>query len=159
MKTVWIRELDGIEVPKNEFALDLNAREVHDCIGCWCCWQKTPGRCAFYDLDDFYAAFLAANRAVFFTGVSHDFVSGRLKTLFDRMIPHYLPFTEYSTGESMHLARYDHYPEVEVRYQGKFTDEAAQQLYEEYLHRVFYQFHIPNITIRPMGSDEGWVAM
>lgn len=149
MKTIVICEVDGIHVPDSAFVLDLNVREIKDCAGCWSCWQKTPGRCAFKDLDDFYTAFLQADKAVFFINVSCDFVSGRLKTLFDRMIPHYLPYTAYKTGESMHLPRYDRYPNVEVYYKGAFSSDKARQLYEEYLARVFYQFHITNTRIRP----------
>lgn len=154
MKTVVISEVDGIRIPEKTFVLDLNMREIKDCAGCWTCWQKTPGRCAFKDLDDFYTAFLHADKAVFFTGVSCDFVSGRLKTLFDRMIPHYLPYTSWKTGESMHVPRYDRYPDIEVYYQGTFSSGDAQQLYEEYLARVFYQFHIKRTVIKPLGEYE-----
>lgn len=160
MKPVVISELDGVRIPDNIFRLDLNVREIRDCAGCWSCWQKTPGRCAFKDLDDFYAAFLQADKAIFFIGVSCDFVSGRLKTLFDRMIPHYLPYTTHTTGESMHEPRYDRYPDVEVYYQGTFSNDEARQLYEEYLARVFYQFHIKKTVIKPMGNYvQGGVAV
>ena len=154
MRTVVISEVDSIHIPGNTFMLDLNARAIKDCAGCWSCWQKTPGRCAFKDLDDFYTAFLQADKAVFFIGASCDFVSGRLKTLFDRMIPHYLPYTSWKTGESMHLPRYERYPDVEVYYQGAFSSESARHLFEEYLARVFYQFHIKRAVIKPLGGYE-----
>jgi len=150
MKTVVIREVDGIDIPDAAFVLDLNRREIRDCAGCWSCWQKTPGRCAFKDLDDFYTAFIQADKVVLLIGVSCDFVSGRLKTLFDRLIPHFLPYTTYKTGESMHVPRYDHYPDIEVFYQGTFSSEEARRLYEEYLDRVFYQFHIQKTIIKPV---------
>ena len=148
MKEVIISEWENIPAAEDgTFILDLRSRDIRDCTGCWCCWQKTPGRCASHDLDDFYKAFLHAGKAVFYAGVSCDFVSGKLKTLFDRMIPHFLPYTTYSTGESMHETRYDHYPEVEVYYKGEFSSDEARTFYEEYLQRVFYQFHLPKISI------------
>lgn len=151
MKTAIVRELEHIPDHPDAFhVLDLVEQEVRDCTGCWTCWQKTPGRCAFHDLDAFYKAFLQADRVIFYIGVSCDFVSGRIKTLFDRMIPHYLPYTGYKTGESMHVPRYDRYPDVEVYYDGSFSDEESRQLYEEYLARVFYQFHIPKARIQPL---------
>ena len=141
MKTVIVRE-NGDAAPEGAFVLDLNDTPVRDCTGCWSCWQKTPGRCAHHDLDEFYRAFLAADKVIFYTKASNGFVSGRLKTLFDRMIPHYLPYTSYKTGESMHVPRYAHYPDVEVYYEGDFISAEEQALYEEYIERVFYQFHI-----------------
>ncbi len=160
MKTVVIYEAGGVHIPDSTFVLDLNAREIRDCTGCWSCWKKTPGRCAFHDLDDFYAAFLQADRVVLFAGVSCDFVSGRMKTLFDRMIPHYLPYTSYKTGESMHVPRYDRYPDIEVYYQDTFSSHEARQLYEEYLARVFYQFHVKRTLIKPADAYvQGGIAI
>ena len=60
----------------------------------------------------------------------------------------------------MHVPRYEHYPEVEVYYQGDFSDEEARQLYEEYLARVFYQFHTKTTNIQPMdGLTKGQEAV
>lgn len=152
MKTVVVREIDVATYEDAEFVLDLREKEIKNCTGCWCCWQKTPGRCAAHDLDDFHRAYLQADRVVFYIGVSCDFVSGRVKTLFDRMIPHFLPYTGYKTGESLHEPRYERYPDVEVHYQGEFSDGEAQSLYEDYLARVFYQFHVKNTTVTPIGA-------
>lgn len=153
MKTIVVREIDEVFIPADAtFVLDLTEQKIKDCIGCWSCWQKTPGQCAFHDLDNFYSAFLQADKAVFYTGVSCDFISGNLKTLFDRMIPHYLPYTSYKTGESMHVPRYERYPDIDVYYQDDFSDDEAKKLYEEYLTRVFYQFHIQNIHIQPING-------
>jgi len=150
MKTLVISEIDGIAIPEADFILDLSARDAKDCTGCWSCWQKTPGRCALKDLDDFYAAFIRADRVVMFIGVSCDFISGQLKTLFDRMVPHYLPYTNYQTGESMHLPRYERYPDMEIYYRGTFSNREARQLYEEYLRRAAYQFHVKRTVIQPV---------
>lgn len=148
MRTVIVSEReDTPAAEKGTFILDLSSREVRDCTGCWSCWQRTPGRCASHDLDDFYRAFMQADKVIFYIGVSCDFVSGKLKTLFDRMIPHFLPYTTYKTGESMHVTRYDHYPEIGVYYKGDFSSREARILYEEYLGRVFYHFHIPKVLI------------
>jgi len=160
MKTVLIRDIDEtdeINIPEADFTLDLRAREVKNCTGCWSCWQKTPGRCALKDLDDFYAAYINADRLVLFIQVSCDFISGRLKTLFDRMIPHYLPYTNYQAGESIHYPRYERYPDVEVFFKGTFRNQEARQLFEDYLRRVTYQFHIKKTTVQSIDeyAEEG----
>jgi len=149
MKTVVITECENIPSP-DAYTLDLRKTEIKDCIGCWTCWWKTPGRCAFKDLDEFYHHYVTADRAIFFSQVSKGFVSGKLKTLFDRMIPLFLPYTEYSTGESMHVPRYEGYPDIEFYYQGTFETPAGRQIFVDYLQRVFYQFHSKNILVEPL---------
>ncbi|MHB1155154.1 MAG: flavodoxin family protein [Eubacteriales bacterium] len=149
MKTVVIREFEGIKVP-NAYEFDLKKVPIHHCIGCWSCWWKTPGRCAFKDLDEFYHEYITADLAVFFAEVTKGFVSGNLKTLFDRMIPLYLPYINYSTGESMHVPRYDKYPDIEFYYNGEFKTDEGRKIFEDYINRVFYQFHSKKITVKPV---------
>lgn len=68
-------------MPKDAvFQLDLRDQTIKDCIGCWSCWQKTPGRCALHDLDNFYSAFIQADQVILYLGVSCDFISGQVKT-------------------------------------------------------------------------------
>jgi len=151
MKRVIISETGESGLP-SEFLLDLSETAVKDCIGCWSCWVKTPGRCVHKDLDEFYRAYISADKAVFFTKLSKGFVSGNLKSLFDRMIPLYLPFISYETGESMHLPRYEKYPDIEVYYEGTFENADGQAIFEDYIKRTFYQFHCELKIIKPVGE-------
>lgn len=140
MKTVVIKECGYFDIPC-EYKLDLSEITVKDCIGCWSCWLKTPGRCVHKDLDEFYKAYVEADKVVIFSKVSQGFISGNLKTLFDRMIPLFLPYITYQTGESMHIPRYEKYPEIEFYYQGDFESAEDKEIYEDYIHRTFYQFY------------------
>jgi len=151
MKTVIINECEKIPT-SGEYILDLAKADVKSCIGCWSCWWKTPGRCTYQDLDQFYHHYITADRALFFSKITKEFVSGNLKTLFDRMIPLYLPYTEYSTRESMHVPRYEHYPDIEFYYQGSFETPAGRKTFIDYINRVFYQFHSKNIVVKPIGE-------
>jgi len=151
MKKVVINECEDIKIA-DVFTLDLNQKVVKDCIGCWSCWWKTPGRCTFKDLDEFYHHYITADKAIYFSKVTRGFVSGNLKTLFDRMIPLYLPYVNYSTGESMHDPRYKKYPDIEFYYEGNFETPDSRQIFVDYINRVFYQFHSKNITVKPIGE-------
>lgn len=151
MKTIVIKEFENIKIP-DVFALDLTKIVVEDCIGCWSCWWKTPGRCTYKDLNEFYHQYITVNKAIFFSKVTKGFVSGNLKTLFDRMIPLYLPYVTYTKGESMHVPRYESYPDIEFYYQGKFETPSSRQIFVDYINRVFYQFHSENIAVKPIGE-------
>ena len=149
VKYVVIREFGEVDFP-GSYLLDLNKTPAKDCTGCWSCWLKTPGKCIYKDLDPFYKAYLDADKVIIFSKVSQGFVSSRLKTLIDRMIPLFLPYITYTTGESMHVPRYEKYPEIEVYYDGNFASEDDKNIYEDYIHRTFYQFYSKCETVKPI---------
>jgi hypothetical protein len=149
MRTVVIKECESSTSP-NVVTFDLAKMSVQDCSGCWTCWWKTPGRCIYKDLDEFYHQYITADKAIYFSKVTRGFASGNLKTLFDRMIPLYLPYVVYNTGESMHVPRYEKYPDIEFYYDGEFDSDDSRQIFVDYINRVFYQFHSKNIVIKPI---------
>ena len=151
MNRVVVRDCGDIIVPC-EYELDMRKTPAKDCTGCWSCWLKTPGRCVHSDLDEFYRAYLASLKVIIFSKVSHGFVSGDLKTLFDRMIPLYLPYLTFKSGESMHVPRYEKYPEVEVYYQGSFSSLEEENIYVDYIHRVFYHFYSTCKIVKPIAE-------
>lgn len=157
MKTVVINELDYLLRKDNDYVFDLSKTEVTDCTGCWSCWWKTPGKCVRKDLNEFYHEYITADKAVYFAKVKKGFVSGNLKSLFDRMIPLYLPYTTYKTGESMHVKRYERYPDIEFYYDGEFDTSEEKEIFENYIHRAFYQYYSKVITIKPAAEfvEEG----
>lgn len=149
MREVVIKECGNVTIP-NVITFDLTQMNIKNCIGCWTCWWTTPGRCINKDLDEFYHKYITADKVIIFSKVTKGFVSGNLKTLFDRMIPLYLPYISYTTGESMHVPRYEKYPDIEFYYDGKFENYNSRQIFVDYINRVFYQFHSKNITVKPV---------
>lgn len=154
MKTMLIREF-GDYGDRDSYIYDLAKSMVTDCTGCWSCWWRTPGRCMHRDLNEFYTEYLKADKVIIFSKLSLGFVSGNLKTLFDRLIPVGLPYIEFSTGESMHVSRYDKYPVVEVYYEGEFMDQDEELLYKDYMERVFYQFRTKLNGVKPVSEYRG----
>lgn len=151
MNTVVIRECGSIAIP-NALCFDLKQMDVKDCTGCWTCWWKTPGKCIYKDLNGFFHEYINSDKAIYFSRVTKGFVSGNLKTLFDRMLPLYLPYVTYTTGESMHVPRYQKYPDIEFYYDGEFDNDNSRKIFEDYINRVFYQFHSKNIIIKPINE-------
>lgn len=149
MKTVIIDECGQASVP-NAFTFDLTKIHVKQCVGCWCCWWTTPGKCAYKDLDEFYHEYINADKVIYFSKIKKGFISGNLKSLWDRMIPLYLPYVNYKTGESMHVPRYEKYPEIEFYYDGEFKTENGKQIFLDYINRAFYQFHTKLISLKPI---------
>lgn len=153
-QTVVIREMEACHMDCS-YTLDLVHHEVKYCQGCWNCWLKTPGRCVYKDLDTFYNRYVAADEVVFLAKVVKGFVSANMKSLFDRMIPLFLPYVDVSTGESRHIPRYPKYPDIKFYYEGSFMTDEGKEVFEAYIYRTFDQFASKQIVVKPIESIQG----
>lgn len=87
--------------------------QLHDCIGCYTCWLKTPGICCFNDgMDEILKDYLAADIVVSASPVIVNFVSALLKRVNDRMLPTIHPFLQLKEDRMGHVLRYSHYPKT-----------------------------------------------
>lgn len=93
----------------------LREMDIHQCIGCWSCWWKTPGRCVFKDdAEILYPKMVHTDRLVFTSLLLLGFVSSTLKRMHDRSIPLIHPYMNIVNGEVHHRKRYPKYPGLGV---------------------------------------------
>lgn len=89
----------------------LRSFQLHDCVGCYACWLKTPGICCFDDgMDKILKEYLAADIVISASPVIMSFISALLKRVNDRMLPVVHPFLKLREDRMSHLLRYTHYP-------------------------------------------------
>ncbi len=149
MKTIVITE--GICIPEEgERVFNLLEMGIKPCCGCFGCWLKTPGRCRYKELDPFYHQYITADCAVYLVKVKQGFVSSDLKALWDRMLPLYLPYIWVKEEGCTHVPRYDRYPDVTLYYEGTFRTEREEEIFEDYVKRVFEQFSSKVIGVKAM---------
>jgi multimeric flavodoxin WrbA len=80
--------------------------EIKPCQGEFNCWLKTPGICfQDDDMQALHSKLSAAQIWVFATPVYVDGVTGPMKNLLDRLIPHVVPFVELRDGHCRHPRR------------------------------------------------------
>lgn len=91
--------------------LDVNRLNVKPCLGCFSCWNKTPGQCCICDdMRMVLEKLLWANVTVWSFPLYFFNVPGQLKTLIDRQLPLMLPFMVERTdgvGNGSHPSRYN----------------------------------------------------
>lgn len=151
MKTFIVSEYE-VNLKNYEDIMNINEVAFHGCTGCWSCWWRTPGKCAFKDLEQYYTNYINADTVVYFLDTNLGFVSSKIKKLFDRMIPLFLPYSNFHTGESMHHPRYEKYPAIKIYYKDTDLLDNEKTVLEEYLHRTFYQFHSKDISVLPLSE-------
>lgn len=91
--------------------IQVNRLHIKPCLGCFSCWNKTPGKCCIQDdMQEVIAKLLWADITIWSFPLYYFTVPGGLKNLIDRQLPMVLPFmTERKdqVGSGSHPARYD----------------------------------------------------
>ena len=69
-------------------ALQINALEIHPCLGCFSCWNKTPGTCCIKDdMEEVIQKILWADVVIWSFPLYYYTVPGGMKNLIDRQLP------------------------------------------------------------------------
>ncbi|MDE6202345.1 MAG: NAD(P)H-dependent oxidoreductase [Lachnospiraceae bacterium] len=91
--------------------LMVNRMEIQPCLGCFSCWNKTPGKCCIEDgMEEVIQKLLWADVTIWSFPLYYYTVPGGLKNMIDRQLPMCLPFMaerEDHVGNGSHPARYD----------------------------------------------------
>lgn len=105
--------IDGLkdEEESNLKEISVAKLNIGSCRGCFCCWNKTPGKCVIQDdMQSVIEAELAADLIIWCFPLYYFNVPGALKNLIDRQLPMILPFMtdrEDNVGKGSHPMRYD----------------------------------------------------
>lgn len=91
--------------------LTVSRMNIRPCLGCFSCWNKTPGQCCIADdMGQVIEKLLWADVTIWSFPLYYFSVPGPLKNLIDRQLPMILPFMSKDggeTGSGSHPTRYD----------------------------------------------------
>ena len=83
-------------------------KDIRTCLGCFSCWNKTPGKCAVKDdMQEILKQDLWADVIIWSFGLYYFNVPGKMKLLIDRQLPMALPFMVSDSESGSHPTRYD----------------------------------------------------
>ncbi len=98
---------------------------VRHCVGCFCCWLKTPGECLCKDGSAAFAKdFGRCSQLIIISRCVYGDVSPFIKKMQDRALPFALPFFLIKENEMHHKLRYSDAFEISALFYGEnITDE------------------------------------
>lgn len=103
--------LEGIRHAESEpeiRELHVSRMDIKSCLGCFACWNKTPGTCCIRDdMSEAIGNMLWADLIVWSFPLYYFSVPGGLKNLIDRQLPMVMPFMERDAQNGSHPTRYD----------------------------------------------------
>ena len=76
--------------------VNLREKTIKNCIGCFTCWTKTPGKCIHKDdmTSELFPKWLASDLVVYATPLYYHTMNGAMSTFRERTLPAALPFFE-----------------------------------------------------------------
>ncbi len=101
------RSLEGFNVrhPGVQF-IDLSKLKIANCVGCFGCWTKTPGRCVIRDdAVKVYPRIAASDRILYISRLRYGGYDTIMKTMLERSIPVQQAFIRLLQGETHHVQR------------------------------------------------------
>ena len=107
-----IHDLNRIEVEKfiggnDDIKVISNNNSIRNCMGCFGCWIKTPGKCVINDdYQNMGALFGAAENVIVISRCFYGGYSPFVKNVMDRSIPYLLPFFKIKQNKTHHKQRY-----------------------------------------------------
>lgn len=92
---------------------------IHNCIGCFGCWLKTPGACVIRDKYGDMGEYLSkCDEVIIISECVYGGFSPFVKNVLDRSISYILPFFKINNGEMHHQRRYDNKVDMKVWFYG-----------------------------------------
>lgn len=86
--------------------IDLSALNIHNCVGCYGCWTKTPGRCVIRDdAVKVYPCIAQSDAVLYVSRIKYGGYDTTMKTMLERAIPIQQAFIRLLDGETHHIQR------------------------------------------------------
>ncbi|HIX90305.1 MAG TPA: NAD(P)H-dependent oxidoreductase [Candidatus Agathobaculum pullicola] len=86
--------------------IDLSTLHIANCVGCFGCWTKTPGKCVIRDdAVQVYPRIAQSDRVLYVSRVKYGSYDTTMKTMLERAIPVQQAFIRLWNGETHHVQR------------------------------------------------------
>lgn len=98
----------SLDLPADEGIryVDLSALRIANCVGCFGCWTKTPGRCVIRDdATRVYPLIAASDEVIYVSRIRYGGYDTTMKRMLERAIPVQQAFIRIHHGETHHLQR------------------------------------------------------
>lgn len=85
---------------------DLSSLKIANCMGCFRCWTKTPGKCVIRDdTTAVYPCIAKSNKVIYVSRLKYGGYDSVMKTMLERAIPIQQAFIRIHNDETHHVQR------------------------------------------------------
>lgn len=108
MKLILSDKALDIDIKNNDSIkyIDLSSLTIANCIGCFGCWTKTPGKCVIRDdAVRVYPEIARSDTLLYVSRIKYGGYDTVMKTMLERAIPVQQAFIRLLNGETHHVQR------------------------------------------------------
>lgn len=98
----------GIDIKNDDSIryIDLSSLTISNCVGCFGCWTKTPGKCVIRDdAVSVYPVIAKSDEVIYVSRIKYGGYDTVMKTMLERAIPVQQAFIRILDGETHHIQR------------------------------------------------------
>ena len=104
--------------------IDLSSLKIANCVGCFGCWTKTPGKCVIRDdAVKVYPYIAKSDTVLYVSRVKYGCYDTIMKTMLERAIPIQTAFIRLLNGETHHVQRDVALKQATIIAYGNISDE------------------------------------
>lgn len=86
--------------------IDLSSMKIANCVGCFGCWTKTPGKCVIRDdATKVYPYIAESSSVIYVSHIKYGGYDSMMKTMIEKAIPIQQAFIRIHRGETNHVQR------------------------------------------------------
>ncbi len=128
---------------------------IHNCIGCFGCWIKTPGQCIIKDGYETMGSLLSKTKElIIISRMNYGGLSSFVKNVLDRSISYIHPYFQIRNKEMHHKRRYDNVIRIRVFFYGEEITQEEKDTANGYIEAVSVNLDARFEEIRFMTMQE-----
>jgi multimeric flavodoxin WrbA len=130
--------------------------KLTNCIGCFGCWQETPGICRYREprYQEIIEAWVHSDIIVLLTSVTFGGYSSGLKRIIERMLPVLLPYMSASHGEIHHRPRYSKFARLIGIGVQEIANTAEAETFKLVVGRHAVDMSAPSYAAEVLGAND-----
>lgn len=134
--------------------VDLTRLKIANCVGCFGCWTKTPGRCVIRDdAVKVYPLIAQSETVLYVSRIKYGGYDTVMKTMLERAIPVQQAFIRIVNGETHHVQR-SVVPKDAVILAYGASDEEEQALFRQLIARNAHNMNFQSYRVLFCREDQ-----
>ena len=138
----------SVEIKENEVKfVDLSSLKIANCIGCFGCWTKTPGKCVIRDdAVKVYPDIAKSDTLLYVTRIKYGGYDTVMKTMLERAIPVQQAFIRLVNGETHHVQREVAAKKATIVAYGDISED-EKEIFKNLVARNAYNMNFDNYRV------------